>query len=206
MKRKITSVLILIVCLWMYGCEQSVDKKQADTSIENINLQKNDGTKNDKVNKSGSVGFKNIGQAPETTEKKPINEVAILFFNEWSYDTPSEPIAINIANNKLYVNPSLSLHRYSTFDKEIHLKDSEDLLHILKEFEVQAWERDYSIEEKDTYEDGVSWELWLQFEDGTLEKHSGSGSSKKEIIPKDFDAFVEELTKIVDERLEDQTD
>ncbi len=53
-----------------------------------------------------------------------------------------------------------------------------------------------------TTDDGVGWSLYLQFEDGTVEKHKGSGTAMKSITPENFDDFFNELSDFVDERLE----
>lgn len=58
---------------------------------------------------------------------------------------------------------------------------------------VQDWNSDYTFEDAESYEDGYSWRLWLQFEDGTVEKHFGKGTSKEKLTPEKFESFAEEL-------------
>ncbi|MEH7180116.1 hypothetical protein [Neobacillus vireti] len=87
-------------------------------------------------------------------------------------------------------------------DGTVKINDAENVINILKKHNVQEWKRDYSFEDPASFQDGYSWNLWLQFEDGTVEKHVGQGKDIVDITPKNFDDFATELNGFVKERLE----
>ena len=76
------------------------------------------------------------------------------------------------------------------------------MFEILEKYEVQSWKRDYTFEDPETYQDGYSWSLWLQFADGTVEKHSGEGTDAEKLTPDNFQEFAKELRSFVEEKLE----
>lgn len=146
--------------------------------------------------------FENIVRAPEATKKHAINDVIKIYFSEWTFDDPYEPIAIDIKNNEIYVNPSINIREFRA-DDSFQISDANKILEILEKYDVQSWEKDYTFEDPDTYQDGYSWSLWLQFEDGTVEKHSGEGTDVEKLTPKNFREFARELTKFVEVELEE---
>ncbi|MCR6111559.1 hypothetical protein HXA35_14515 [Bacillus sp. A301a_S52] len=202
MKKLQICVFIFTTCLFLFACEQQINKDESDKPL-NKNEQKNVEGEESSMNEIDIFDFENLGKAPEATEKQPINKVIKVFFDEWSFDAPYEPIAINIKSNEIYVNPSLSLHSFSSYDETIHISEAETVLDILEKYNVQEWERNYTFEDPDTYEDGYSWSLWLQFENGTVEKHSGTGTGSVDITPDNFDDFAKELNDFVNEQLDD---
>ncbi|UTR15529.1 hypothetical protein MM221_02770 [Salipaludibacillus sp. LMS25] len=191
MNKKVSYFLLIVSCLVIPGCEETNEPKIFEKFDEG------------KLSQVDIFDFENLGKAPEATEKQPINKVIKVFFDEWSFDAPYEPIAINIKSNEIYVNPSLSLHSFSSYEETIHISEAETVLDILEKYNVQEWERNYTFEDPDTYEDGYSWSLLLQFEDGTVEKHSGTGTDSDDITPDNFDDFAKELNDFVNERLDD---
>lgn len=63
---------------------------------------------------------------------------------------------------------------------------------------------DYTLDDSFSFTDKYSWGLWIQFEDGTVEEHKGSGPPKQdEIIPENFTDFAEELKEFVKTKVED---
>src|SRR5690625_1645094 len=200
MKGLLSYFSIFIICFLLLGCQTSTNQDRDETTITENN---NEGEDNN-MNEVDIFQFENIDKAPEATEKPPVNEVIKIFFSEWTFDAPYEPIAINIESNEVYVNPSLSLHRISTYDDTVSISDAEEILEILERHEVQSWERDYTFEDPDSYQDGYSWRLWLQFEDGTVEKHSGEGTDVEKLTPNNFREFVNELESFVEEKLQDE--
>ncbi|SDZ53196.1 hypothetical protein SAMN05421736_11612 [Evansella caseinilytica] len=147
--------------------------------------------------------FKHIKKAPEATEKQPISKVIKVFFDEWTFDDPYEAIAIDIENNEIYVNPIISARGLRAQDGIVQISNTEKIIDILNKHNVQEWKRNYTFEDPETYQDGYSWSLLLQFEDGTVEKHWGDGTNKKKLTPDNFDDFAKELNEFVKERLED---
>lgn len=114
----------------------------------------------------------------------------------------SDTIAIDVTNNEIYVDPSWTTLGVDTFDEPVPVNDVQNVLEILEEYNVQDWKKDYTVENPEDYEDGFSWRLWLQFEDGTVEKHGGSGTEDG-ITPENFDGFFTELNEFVSGKLEE---
>src|SRR5699024_10054069 len=92
-----------------------------------------------------------------------------------------------------YINPSLSWHGVSSYDESMELNNAEEGLYILRSYDVHSRKKEYTFEDSDTYEDGYIWRLWLQYEDGTVEKHKGKGTDRDKITPDNFDDFVKDL-------------
>ena len=85
----------------------------------------------------------------------------------------------------------------------MELNNTKEVLDILRTYDMQSWKKDYTFEDSDTYEDGYIWRLWLQYEDGTVEKHKGEGTDRDKITPSIFDDFVKDLNYIVDKHFND---
>src|SRR5690625_4169511 len=204
MNKFLSCFLIIVNCLLLLGCQENPNEKQSDTpSLENKEEQneKKSGGKN--MNEIDIFDFENIGKAPEANETHDLDEVIKIFFTEWIFDDSYEPIAINIESNEIYKNPSLSLHSFSSCDEIIQISQAEEVLEILERYEVQTWERDYTFEDPNSYEDGYSWRLWLQFEDGSVEKHSGKGTDVEKLTPERYRDFVNELEEFTKEKLKE---
>jgi len=204
MNKFLSCFLIIVNCLLLLDCQENPNEKQSDTpSLENKEEQneKKSGGKN--MNEIDIFDFENIGKAPEANETHDLDEVIKIFFTEWIFDDSYEPIAINIESNEIYKNPSLSLHSFSSYDEIIQISQAEEVLEILERYEVQTWERDYTFEDPNSYEDGYSWRLWLQFEDGSVEKHSGKGTDVEKLTPERYRDFVNELEEFTKEKLKE---
>lgn len=189
----------------LLGCQDSSgevnDKK--NKLENNVNNEEMNESEENNVSDVNIYDFENIGKAPEAKEPHEVNNVIKVFFSESTFDDSVEPIAINLQDNEIYQNPSLSLHSISSYDESIELNDVEEVLDILKAYDVQNWKKDYTFEDPDTYEDGFIWRLWLQYEDGTVEKHKGKGTDRTKITPDNFDGFIKELNSFANKHLKD---
>lgn len=146
-----------------------------------------------------------IREAPKATEKHDLSEIikVVLTKNE---DLTDETIAIDVEKSGIYIDPSIQSIgiRASKGLKEID--DIQKVMEILEKYHVQEWKEDYSTpENSSTTEDGVGWSLYIQFKDGTVEQHMGSGTSMKSVAPNDFEDFFHELHSFVEERLREDT-
>lgn len=188
MKKWSGSLIFFGMCLLFFGCQQASDinnNVKEEEIISEIDL----------------FDFKNFGKAPQSTETHPIHDVVTIYFSEWTFDHIYKPIAINIKNNEMYLHPSLSLHRFSTYDEVIQINNSKEIINMLERYEVQSWKSDYTYQQINTYQDGYSWKLWLQYEDGSVERHGGNGTDKEKLTPDNFSNFAAALYQFVDERL-----
>ena len=185
------SILVAMICFVLLGCQDLSDEAndEKNSSNKDGNVEKKENNMND----VDVYDFENIGKAPETTESQDVKNTIKVFFSESTFDDSDEPIALNLKDSEIYINPSLSLHGFSSYDESMELNNAEEVLDILRSYDVQSWKKDYTFEDSDTYEDGYIWRLWLQYEDGTVEKHKGKGTDRDKITPDNFDDFVKDL-------------
>ena len=200
MKKILCFLFIFTLCLTVIGCQESVKKNADDAANQKNKYEVNEG-KN--MNGIDIYDFEFIQKAPEAEKKHPLNEVIKVYFSEWNI-SKSNKIAIDIANNQIYKDPRMSSLGVDSIYEPINVSDTINVLKILEEHAVQNWDPDFSFEKPGSYKDGYSWKLWLQFEDGTVEKHSGAGTRKKEITPKNFNEFAADLNRFVNDRLEEK--
>ena len=145
--------------------------------------------------------FGYFAMAPEAVEKQPLDKVIKLYFSEWSIDMLHEPIAIDIENSEMYSKPSMGSRGLNNFpDETIPITDAHEIIDILKKYDVQSWERDYTFKDPQDDEDGYSWSLILQFADGSLEEHGGAGTDIAQLTPENFREFVDELEAWVEDK------
>jgi hypothetical protein len=192
---------VFITCLFLVACQSTDDDNGNPDSAESGNKQaKSEGEEN-AMNQVDIFDFKHIQHAQEATEKHAIDEVIKVFFDESSNDQPYKAVAIDVENNEIYRNPIISRRGLRAQDGVATIENSHELLDILKKHAVQEWESDYTFEDAESYEDGYSWRLWLQFEDGTVEKYAGKGTDKEKITPENFDDFAQALYQFQTDKL-----
>lgn len=188
---------VFITCLFLVAC-QSIDDDKGETA----NLEGEE----DAMNQVDIFDFKHIQDAPEATEKHAIDKVVKVFFDESSIDKPYKAVAIDVENNEIYLNPIISRRGLRAQDGVTTVETSKEVHAILKKYEVQDWKSDYTFEDAESYEDGYSWRLWLQFEDGTVEKYSGKGADKERLTPENFDDFAQELYQFQKDKVTEVSD
>ncbi|MEN2769079.1 hypothetical protein [Ornithinibacillus xuwenensis] len=184
---------VFITCLFLVACQSSDDKAEPDSS-ENA------------MNQVDIFDFKYIQQAQEATEKHAIDEVIKVFFDESSNDQPYKAVAIDVENNEIYRNPIISRRGLRAQDGVTTVENSHEVQDILKKYAVQDWKSDYTFEDAESYEDGYSWRLWLQFEDGTVEKYAGKGTDKEKLTPEKFDDFAQALYQFQKDKIAEASD
>ncbi|MEI3614672.1 hypothetical protein [Pseudogracilibacillus sp. SO30301A] len=206
MKKQLSYLSIFIICLLLLGCQSSTNQDKDETTgqkdINEKELNSNDSEGNH-VTQKDIFDFRHIDKAPEATEKHPIKEVIKVFFDEWSIDVPYEAVAIDVQNNEIYINPIISGRGFRARGGIVEINGADQVHEILEKYDVQEWKTDYTFEDPGTYEDGYSWKLWLQFEDGTVEKHSGKGTDVKKLTPDNFREFAKDLGNFVEEKLKE---
>lgn len=190
-----------IICLFLVACQSAADEEGEIDSTKGGNKQVNSEGEEIAVNQVDIFDFKHIQDAPEATEKHAIDKVIKVFFDESSSDQPYKAVAIDVEHDEIYQNPIISRRGLRAQDGVKTVENSDEVKDILKKYEVQGWESDYTVDEDaESYEDGYSWRLWLQFEDGTVEKYSGKGAAKGRITPENFDDFAKELYQLILQR------
>ena len=180
--QKYIVVLLLLTCMILAGCNYSENNIKDDEVLSNIDI----------------YDFYYIKKAPVATKKHDLNEIIKISFTTTS-PIPTR-IAIDIKNNEFYKNPNHLTNGVDTLDGTIYFDDKSTLLNILEKYSIQEWKEDYTTEDSDTYQYGYGWNLLLQFEDGTVERHRGQGSTV-DIFPEGFEGFVREIDQLAKEIL-----
>src|SRR5699024_1743913 len=184
MKKMIFFFLFLGICILISGCGE---KKGLEELI---------------MNEEELFDIYYIKEAPITNEKHSITEVIKVVFS-MSDSSTGDTLAIDIEENEVYIDPWMSSLGVNTVEGTKKVEDAEKVLDVLKKYNVQEWKKDYTRKNSSTYEDGFGWSLKLQFKNGMVEEHSGSGS-EDEVTPENFEEFYEELSQFVDERLDEK--
>jgi len=156
----------------------------------------------DTMSKIDIYDFAFIKRAPETTEKQDLTDVIKIYFIE-NDSSLNSGYAIDIEENEAYVDPMIGSRGVRTgVDDPVHINNASDLIDTLEKYHVQDWETDYTVENSSDYEDGGSWQLWIQYTDGSVEKHGGSGTSYQKMTPENYSDFKKEFKASVEERIE----
>lgn len=186
MKQLVYIISIISICIFVIGC-----KDQAKENLEESNML-------DKV----SYDFYSFLQSPQATEKQDLSKIIKLVVtkNEGSQD---ETLVLDLENEEIVIDPWMSSYGINSQGETQSIDSMGEVLHILETYNVQDWKDDYSTEDPSSYQDGVGWNVWLQYEDGTVESHKGSGSGLELMTPEGFDDFYHELKTFVNERLEE---
>jgi len=153
------------------------------------------------MQKNEIYGFENLNKAARTEAVQPLKNAIKILFKESEDMQEKNVVAIDMGNKELYLKPDLASIDFTTADYAMSDEEIKDVLGILKKYNVQEWNKKYSDgEDEENYSDGYGWNLYIQYEDGTVESHSGKGMSKVDSIPAEFDKFISELTTFVKER------
>jgi len=203
MKKVSYFFIALIVCLLLFGWQEYGKENVGKVTNQEGEIKNSGGNegKEMKRNEYDIYDFSFIEKAPESKRKQDLNDVIKVLFEE-NDSSLSTIIAIDVENDCIYKEPRWSTFGVEPMDGTIKSNDAKNVIEILEKYKVQKWRYDYSVEDPESYLDGYSWELWLQFKDGTVEKHFGAGD-EKDVIPKNFDEFVNELSNFVNERIGD---
>lgn len=196
MIRKVTRLVILSMLLCMVGCQTDSSHSDAESN-HSSHAEKKDGEKD--MNEKDIFNFKNIEHAPEATEDHSLSAVIKVFFDESSFDEPYQSIAVDIGNNEIYVNPIISQRGLRAQDGVLDINDGKGIISILEKYQIQDWKTDYTDADAEEAEDGESWALILQYEDGSVKKHIGND---EDLTPEGFREFADELYQFVENHLE----
>lgn len=188
MKKIALFMISISICLIMVGCKDSENGYSEGSELKEEHLY--------------DIYF--IKKAPKTTEKQPLSKVIKLAFTQ-NDSSLGNTIAMDLENNTIYIDPWMSSMGINYKDESKPIDDIDEAVNILEKYNVQDWKEDYSYEDPSSYEDGYAWSLYLQFEDGTVERHKGTGSFAKEITPENYNDFSQKLNDFVEERLKDES-
>lgn len=185
MKKVIYSFAAIMICFTISSCQ-----KPSQENSQKSNMS-------DKV----SYDFYSFLQSPEATEKQDVSKIIKLVVtkNEGAQD---ETIVLDLEDGEILVESWMSSYGINSEGETQSFDDKEEVLHLLETYNVQGWKDDYTTEDLASYDDGVGWNVWLQYEDGTVQSHKGSGSGLVQMTPEGFNDFFNELEKFVNKHLE----
>lgn len=143
-----------------------------------------------------------IFKAPKTREKNVLSKVIKIAFVE-NNDSEQHIIGLEIDREVIHIEPWMTSVGILSLEEKEKVEAIEDVIDILEKYRVQNWQEDYTHKDVLANEDGYSWSLWIQFEDGTVEKHGGSWPSKKDVIPENFSDFADALKEFVETKLDE---
>ncbi len=198
MKKIFCFILIFIMSICLTGCKKNESKSIYEQEIVK---EKENKKEESKLGEYDIYDFAFIRKAPKSKVKHGLNKVIKIFFNENDIDE-NYAIAIDVKNSEIYIEPRMSALGVDSLYGTIKSNDAKNVIEILEKYNVQKWKSDYTVEDPESYVDGYGWSLWLQFEDGTVKTYLGRGD-KEDVVPKNFDEFVNELSEFVNERIGD---
>lgn len=142
--------------------------------------------------------FAFINGAPKAEESHEVDDIIKMYATTWSIDELHHPIAIDIENNEIYVEPSVRLHGVEFETDRKKVDNTDKVLELFEQYDVLHWQNYYSnVKDFHSYEDGASWRVVVQYEDGTIEIFRGEGTRFEEIIPDHYTNFMNELWEYV---------
>lgn len=179
----------MFVCFLLAGCTDTKEDKEEVSTIPEDEL----------------YDIYYIKEAPKATDTYDLSEVIKVGLTK-NEELMDETIAIDVEKSGIYMDPSLHSLGVRSSKGMQDIDDVEGVLNILEKYQVQNWKEDYSQEgDSSTTDDGVGWSLYIQFKDGTVQQHIGSGTSIRVLHLRGFDEFLQELNSFVEERLDGST-
>lgn len=142
-----------------------------------------------------------LKEAPKASGNHELSKVIKIVVVKHE-DSQEQTIAIDVGNSSIFFDPSNSSLGIRASNGKKEITDVNEAVHLLEKYNVQDWKEDYTIEDPKSYTDGVSWNVWIQYTDGSVQRFGGSGSGLEKITPEGFENFFHELNAFVEERLE----
>lgn len=186
--KRCIAFFIMFMILFLFACDSKEDENTSNS-------------KDTYGNEEEIYDIYLLFKAPVAEEQKDFSDVIKIVLNE-NDSSVSKTAAIEIDQGLVHAKPWTSSSGILSEGKYEDVEDLDEFIELLKEYQVDNWEEDYTFEAPETFEDGYGWGLWLQYEDGTVEKHSGSGSFKDEVTPERFAEFSRDLHQLVAEKTE----
>src|SRR5690625_3584638 len=131
-----------------------------------------------------------------------VDDIIKMYASKGSFDDPKPPIAIDIENNEIYVEPNIGRYGVDREKERKQVNDTDRDLELFERYDVLEWQNYYSdVKDYHSYEDGGSWSLVGQYEDGTIEEFRGEGTT--DITPDNYSDLKSDLKRYVAEHIDD---
>lgn len=204
MKKLYVLVMITVACIVLASCE-SDDQVTTYINIEAtekmLNMEKEEPQYSD-VGDADIFDFAYIKGAPKAEDDYDVDDIIKMYASTGSFDDPQPPIAIDIENNEIYVEPNIGRYGVDREKERKQVNDTDRVLELFEQYDVLEWQNYYSdVKDYHSYEDGGSWSLVVQYEDGTIEEFRGEGTT--DITPDNYSDFMSDLKSYVAEHIDD---
>lgn len=202
----LTSSVLICICLFLIGC-------QSNSTVDSyINIEATEAflNKEKEVRTYPNIGdddifdFAFIKGAPKAEESHDVNEIIKMYSTTWTIEEPHYPLVIDIENSQIYEEADVGgPHGVRFEESRKKVNDIEIVLGLFEKYNVLSWQNYYSnVKDYHSYEDGASWRVLVQYEDGTIETFRGEGKSFEGILPDNYNDFMNELDAYVTGHLE----
>lgn len=205
MKRLYVLGIITVACILLASCQadDTVDSYIDVEATEKMLEKEKEEAQYPNVGDADIFDFAYIKGAPEADGNYDVDDIIKMYASTGSFDDPQPPIAIDIENNEIYVEPDIGRYGVDLEKKRKQVDDTDKVLELFERYDVLDWQNYYSdVKDYHSYEDGSSWSLVVQYEDGTIEEFRGEGTTN--ITPDNYSDFMNELKDYVAEHLDDQ--
>lgn len=203
--KRLNILAFIVVALLLAGCqsEDTVASYINVAATEKLLNKKNEDSELPNTGDIDIFDFAYINQAPRTEESHEVADIIKMYATTWSIDEHHYPIAIDIQNKEIYVESSVRRYGIEFETDRIKADDMDQVLQLFETYDVLNWQNYYSdVKDYHSYEDGASWSLTVQYDDGTIEKFRGEGMSFSDIVPDNYPDFMKELETYVNGYLE----
>jgi hypothetical protein len=181
-------MICIIFCIVLTACE-SIKKEGEGSGMSNGKESEKSGMSDTRAD-----GFQELSELPKSTRQQSPDSVIKIMFYESQNMQQKNVTALDLGNKKMYLHPKVQTVGIAEPDGTLSEDDIAEIIAILEENNVQEWKDSYQdAAENASYEDGYSWTLILEYEDRTVEWHTGSGPSKQDVVPDEFDQFTADL-------------
>src|SRR5690625_5606660 len=131
MKRLYVLVMTTVACIVLASCE-SDDQVTTYINIvateKMLNMDKEDPQYSD-VGDADIFDFAYIKGAPKAKDDYDVDDIIKMYASTGSFDDPQPPIAIDIENNEIYVEPNIG--RYGVDRSEEHTSELQSRGHLV---------------------------------------------------------------------------
>ena len=152
----------------------------------------------ERENMNENITFSEIQNTEKSDKKEDFEYVTKIAFQE-AGDMQSDIIAMDFEKMEIYH----SIYTISDLDDEEPLRElnNEDISQLKKILQdTDDWKEVYGPEEDEAdYEDGYGWCLFIVYKDGKVKQYIGSGESKEEVTPENFDEFADNMKLLIKE-------
>lgn len=189
------------VCILLSGCINEESHSATGTYgteiISSISTSTTNGGNDTTMVITELNGFGTLGKSTQTTVVHSLQDIAKIMFYEWGDMQVQNAVAIDIANRRLFIDPVIDSYLdYTEPDYIMTDEDVASVLDILTENKIFEWNFEYGKKDDDpNVMDGGGWVLYIQYNDNTITKFTGTNSGDGNHHPDTYASFVQEIVE-----------